>query len=181
MMELREYLITTFPGLILKPSLYNQWDIGIHFELGEGIYQFKDDKLNLKRFDRVYSQALSIYNALFLDQDEIFLITNINQHKAYKNRRNRIKVYNRYMKNKDLKFHLKQKTFPYVLDDEADEYYTSQFFLKCRKPDFRYLLLIKAVCNEDFPLKPKLGGEYDSYYPDVFFINTTKNLIFFYL
>ena len=31
---------------------------------------------------------------------------------------------------------------------------------------------------KDFPLKPKFGGEY-AYYPDVFFINSSKNIIFF--
>ncbi|WP_422385914.1 hypothetical protein [Paraliobacillus zengyii] len=45
----------------------------MHFELGKGIYQFKDgDRLNLDRLERVYSQALSIFNYLFSEQDEIF-------------------------------------------------------------------------------------------------------------
>ncbi|WP_026011360.1 DUF3885 domain-containing protein [Paenibacillus sp. OSY-SE] len=181
-MKLREYLNINFPGLILKPSLYNQWDKGIHFELGKGMYQIKDDgKLNLKMFDRVYSQALSLFNSLFSEQDEIFLVTNVYQRKAYKNRVNRLKVYNRYINDKDLKFHLKQETLPYMFDDEeeADDYYTTQYFLKCSKRDLRYPMLIKAICNQDFPLKPKLVRENGSYYPDVFFINATKNLIFF--
>ena len=38
---------------------------------------------------------------------------------------------------------------------------------------------IKAVCHEDFTLKPKLGSKSYAYYPDVFFINATKNIIFF--
>lgn len=181
-MELREYLNTTFPGLILKPSLYIQWNIGIHFEFAKGIYQFKENgKLNLDMFDLVYSQALSIFNYLFSEQDEIFLVTNAYHRKGYKNRTNRIKVYERFLKNKKLKFHLRQETLPFVFDDEeeANEYYTSQFYLKCSKRDLRYSLIIKATCNEDFPLKPKLGGRNDSYYPDVFFINASKNLILF--
>ena len=43
-MDLDEYLNTFFPGLILKPSLYHQWDIGLHFELGEDIYLFSFSK-----------------------------------------------------------------------------------------------------------------------------------------
>jgi hypothetical protein len=182
-MELKEYLNINFPGLVLKPSLYYQWDIGIHFELGNEIYQFKSgkDQLNLNRFERVYSQALSIFNDLFSLDDQIILVTNVYQYKAYKNRGQRIKVYDRYIKNKDLKFHLKQETLPYMFDEEeeADEYITSRFYLHCRKQDIRYVLLIKAACNEDFPLKPKLDKREGSYYPDLFFVNVTKNLIFF--
>src|SRR4051812_47784381 len=104
MMELREYLNTTFPGLILKPSLYHQWDIGIHFEFAQGMYQFNDDDtLNLDMFKYVYNQGLSIFNCLFSDQDEIFLVTNVYHRKGEKSRTKRIKVYNRFIKNKNLK------------------------------------------------------------------------------
>ena len=37
MMELREYISTNFPGLILKPSLYYQWNISIYFELAKDL------------------------------------------------------------------------------------------------------------------------------------------------
>ncbi|OAH57661.1 hypothetical protein AWH48_01180 [Domibacillus aminovorans] len=181
-MNLQEYLHTTFPGLILKPSLYLQWETGIHFELAKEMYQFKDNgKLNLKMFDLVYSQALSIFNDLFSEQDEIFLVTNVYHRKNSTSRTKRMKVYVNSIKNKNLKFHLKQETLPYVFDDEeeANEYYTSQFYLKCSKQDLRYPLLIKAACNEDFSLKPKFRQEKGLYYPDVFFINISKNLIFF--
>ena len=179
-MELKEYLDTTFPGLILKPSLYNQWKIGLHFELGRDVYQFKDDgRLNLEMFNMVYSQSLSLFNNLFSEQDEIFLVTNV-YHRKCNNRTNKIKVYGGYLKNKALKYNLRQETLPFPFDDkEANEYFTSQFHLKFRKSDIKYPSLIKATCNEDFPLKPKFGGENGSYYPDVFFINTSKNIIFF--
>ncbi|MCJ7983434.1 DUF3885 domain-containing protein [Priestia megaterium] len=182
-MELKEYLNINFLSLILKPSLYYQWDIGIHFELGNEIYQFtsEKDQINLNRFEQVYSQALSIFNDLFSLHDEIILVINVYQYKTSKNRGQRIKVYDRYIKDKDLKFRLKQETLPYVFGEEedADKYSTSQFYLRCRKQDIKYTLLIKAACNEDFPLKPKLGKTEGSYYPDLFFVNATRNLIFF--
>ncbi|MFJ7406856.1 MULTISPECIES: DUF3885 domain-containing protein [unclassified Lysinibacillus] len=176
-MDLGQYLTSTFPGLTLVPSLYHQWDIGIHFELGAGMYQFKDDgNLNYEMFECVYSQALSIFNELFSDSDEIFLVTNVYQHKSYE--MNRINVYNHYLKNKDVKLHLRQETLPNVFNvDESDDHYTSRFSLKCRKQDIKYPLLIKAACNEDFPLKPKFRRVTN--YPDVFFINITKNVVFF--
>lgn len=183
-MELKEYLNTTFPGLILKPSLYNQWDIGLHFEFAQEMYQFNDDNtLNLDMFNRVYNQALAIFDYLFSDQDEIFLVTNVYHLKCLKDRTNPIKVYQCSIKNKNLKFNIRQTTLPFVFDDEedADEFYTSQFFLKCNNSDIRYLSLIKAACNEDFPLKPKFGRRNGSYYPDVFFINASKNIIFLFM
>ena len=42
-MELKDYINTNFPELILKPSLYEQWNKSIHFDLVKGMYQFKDD------------------------------------------------------------------------------------------------------------------------------------------
>ncbi|MGE7839270.1 DUF3885 domain-containing protein [Lysinibacillus sp. NPDC093712] len=175
-MDLGQYLTSTFPGLTLVPSLYQQWDIGIHFELGAGMYQFKDDgSLNYEMFDCVYSQVLSIFNELFSDSDEIFLVTNVYQYKSCE--MNRINVYNHYLKNKDVKLRLSQETLPNVFDEETDDYYTSRFSLKCRKQDIKYPLLTKAACNEDFPLKPKFRSVAN--YPDVFFINITKNVVFF--
>ena len=181
-MEFRKYLNNISPGLCLKQSLYNQWDIGIHFEFGEGMYQLKDgDRLNLDMFERVYSQTLSIFNYLFSEQDEIFLVTNVYHRKSNKKRIRTTKVYDRFLKNRELKFNLRQETLPFVFDDEeeAEGYYTSQFYLKCKKRDLDYFSLIKANCNGDYSMKPNLGEKNGSYYPDVFFINTSKNIIFF--
>jgi hypothetical protein len=75
-----------------------------------------------------------------------------------------------------------QRTLPYPFEDEedADQCVTSQFILKCRVQDLRTSLLIKAACNEDFPsLKPRFGMPCSFTYPDLFFINSTKRLIYF--
>ena len=53
-----------------------------------------------------------------------------------------------------------------------------QFSLLCKPNDIRIDKLLKAASNEDFPLKPKFGG-YAVHYPDVFFVNITKDIIFF--
>ncbi|MEC0327783.1 DUF3885 domain-containing protein, partial [Bacillus subtilis] len=44
--------------------------------------------------------------------------------------------------------------------------------------DLHVAELLKAASNEDFPLKPRFGG-YSIDYPDVFFVNITKDIIFF--
>lgn len=184
-MELRDYIHTNFPGLVLKPSLYSQWNIGIHFELAKGLYQFKEelDELNPDYFNTVNAQASTLFNVLFSDEDTILLVTNVYQHKDYiKRSKRKIKVYRHYIKSKDVRFRLKQETLPYMFDDEEDagDYCTSQFSLECHKRDISHLLLIKAICNQDFPpLKPRLSNPHYRYDPDVFFINITKNVIFY--
>ena len=184
-MKLGEYINAAFPGLVLKPSLYHQWNIGIHFELAKGLYQFKSetDVLNSEYFNRVYDQTMSLFNDIFSAEDKILLVTNIYQHKNYVSRsKTKMKVYSHYIKNKNIRFHLKRETLPYMFDDEeeAEDYCTSQFSLECRKHDIRYPLLMKAICNQDFPsLKPRLSNQYYIYDPDVFFINVTKNVILY--
>lgn len=183
-MTLRDYINMNFPGLVLKPSLYYQWNKSIHFELAKGMYQLKDktDELNPNYFNTVYDQALTLFNALFSDEDKIFLVTNVYQFKGFvKKSRRKMKVYRHYIKNKDIRFHLKQETVPYMFDDEeAEEKCTAQFSLQCGKQDIRYPLLIQAICNQDFPsLKPRLHNPFGLYEPDVFFVNVTKNLIFY--
>ena len=184
-MELRDYINTNFPGLVLKPSLYYQWNNSIHFDLAKGLYQLQDDtdNLNPDYFNTVYDQAISLFNELFSDEDKILLVTNVYQHRNYIRRSKRkIKVYSHYIKSKNVRCYLKQEIIPYMFDDEeeAGDYCTSQFSLECRKRDISYRLLIKAICNQDFPsLKPRLSNPYYRFDPDVFFINVTKNVILY--
>ncbi|KRG12167.1 DUF3885 domain-containing protein [Lederbergia galactosidilytica] len=183
-MELNEYINITFPGLVLKPSLYYQCNKSINFVLAKGLYQFKveTDELNPDYFNTVYDQATSLFNELFSDEDKILLVTNVYQYKDYRrSSKKKIKVYSHYIKNKDVRFHLKQETLPYMFDEEeADEMCTNQLSLECRKQDIHYPLLIKAICNQDFPpLKPRLHNPYGLYFPDVYFINVTNNVILY--
>ncbi|MCM3655358.1 DUF3885 domain-containing protein [Metabacillus litoralis] len=185
MMEVRGYIQRIFPGLVLKPSLYHQWDISIHFELAKGLYQFKSetDELNSEYFNQVYNQALLLFNDIFATEDKILLVTNVYQCNDYLGRsKKKMKVYSHYITNNNRRIRLKQETLPYMYDDEeeAKERYTSQFSLECRKQDIRFPLLVKAICNQDFPpLKPRLHNPYGLYDPDVFFINVTKNVILY--
>lgn len=92
--DVEQYLNKAFPGLTLTPSLYQQWDIGIHVEFGAGFYQLKDNgRLNLAMFNYVNHQALTIFNEIFSYSDEILLVTNVYQYKLAEGKKNRIKVY----------------------------------------------------------------------------------------
>ncbi|WP_439846465.1 DUF3885 domain-containing protein [Bacillus subtilis] len=178
-MKIMEYMEERFQNLEFIPSIYNQWGIGIHFCLGKNIYQLKEnEELNLKRFQVVYEQITILFNELFEQNDDIFLVTNMYKHKKEKCIR-KLKVYQPFLKCKN---HLNQilvKTYPYPFEiNKAEEYEMQQFSLLCKPRDLRVTELLKAASNEDFPLKPKFGG-YSIDYPDVFFVNITKNIIFF--
>ena len=179
-MNLQHYMNKKFPTVKLTPSIYYQWETGIHFTLGENIYQFKkNDELNLDRFRLVYEQTTTIFNELFNQDDELFLVTNIYKHKTKEKLTEKLKVYKSFLKYKNdlMKIHVKSYPYPFEMD-EAEEYEMQQFSLKCKRKDFKVHQLLKAACNEDFPLYPKLGG-YSIDYPDVFFVNVTKDIIFF--
>jgi len=179
-MNLKHYLNEKFPTVDLIPSIYYQWDSGIHFSLGGDLYQFNEkDELNLVMFQLVYEQTLTIFNELFDQDDDLFLVTNLYKHKTKEKRIKKLHVYKRFLKNKmDLnKIHVRTCPYPFEMDD-AKEYEMQQFSLKCKRKDFNVHQLLKAACNEDFPLNPRFGG-YSIDYPDVFFVNVTKDIIFF--
>ncbi|PEJ51771.1 hypothetical protein CN692_22625 [Bacillus sp. AFS002410] len=180
-MNLKDYLSDKFPNVELIPSVYYQWDFGIHFSLGGNIYQFKKhDELNFDRFRLVYKQTSTIFNELFEEDDDLFLVTNLYKHKTKEKRIKKLNVYKRFLKNKNDLNKIQVKSFPYPFEmDDAEEYEMQQFSLKCKRKDFNVHQLLKAACNEDFPpLNPRFGG-YSIGYPDVFFVNVTKDIIFF--
>lgn len=179
-MKIADYLSEKFPTVALVPSVYYQWDIGIHFSLGEGIYQFKEnDELNLERFSTSYKQILTIFNELFDKNDDLFLVTN--NYKSKKQRQTtKLKVYQPNLRDKNNLKKLQLKTFPYPFEEEEKEdYEMQQFSLQCKVSDIKLEGLLKASLNEDFPpMKPRFGCD-SVHYPDVFFVNTTKDIIFF--
>ncbi|MFP7486480.1 DUF3885 domain-containing protein [Priestia filamentosa] len=179
-MKILDYMEIKFPTLELVPSLYHQWDVGIHLSLGEDIYQLKEnDELNLERFRLVYEQTLTIFNELFEPSDDLFLVTNVYKHKTEEKSTRKLKVYQPSLKDKRYLTQIQVKTYPYPFDiEEAEQYEMQQFSLLCRRGDLRVNQLLKAASNEDFPLNPRFGG-YSIDYPDIFFVNITKDIIFF--
>lgn len=150
------------------------------FCLGENIYQLKaNEELNLKMFRIVYEQTSIIFNELFEQNDDIFLVTNMYKHKKKEKCIRKLKVYQPFLKCKNHLNQIMVKTYPYPFEiNKAEEYEMQQFSLLCKPRDLRVTELLKAASNEDFPQKPKFGG-YSIDYPDVFFVNITKDIIFF--
>lgn len=179
-MKIVDYLNEKFPTVVLVPSVYYQWDIGIHFSLGEGIYQFKENReLNLEMFSTVYKQTFKIFDELFDQNDDLILVTNNYKWKKQQ-QTTKLKVYQPNLRDKNILKKLQSKTYPYPFEeDEKENYEMQQFSLQCKVSDINLEGLLKASLNEDFPpVKPRFGCD-SVYYPDVFFVNTTKDIIFF--
>lgn len=183
-MQFKEYMNQTFPGVTLVPSIYFQWENHLHFDFGKDKYQFKEDgnTYNMEYFTQLYRYNKSLFKDIFSKEDTVFLVTNVYRFKQ-ENIKNaqKINVYNRFIKKRDLKFHIRQETFPFLFEDEeADLYCTYQFSLKCLAEDIKYEPLIQSANHEDFPdLRPRLGRKKEISHPDVFFINVTKDIIMF--
>lgn len=183
-MDIKEYMNDTFPGVILKPSIYFQWENHIHFDFGKGIFPYEcgTATCNNKYFSQIYKYNTLLFQDIFSAKDMMFLVINVYHFKKERLRKQKkLRLYSRFLKKKELKFRLRQETFPYFFDDEdAELYCTYQFLLQCLAEDIKYIPLIKAMNHEDFPnLYPRLGGRADISYPDVFLINATKDIIMF--
>lgn len=183
-MQLKEYMNQTFPGVTLVPYIYFQWETHLHFDFGKDKYQNVEgtDDLNMEYLSQLYTCNKYLFEDIFSKEDTVFLVTNVYRFKQ-ENIKNpqKINVYNRFIKKRDLKFHIGQETLPFLFEDEeADLYCTYQFSLKCFAEDIKYEPLIQAANHEDFPdLRPRLGRKKEISYPDVFFINVTKDIIMF--
>ncbi|MGE7881550.1 DUF3885 domain-containing protein [Bacillus sp. NPDC094077] len=183
-MQLKEYMNQIFPGVTLVPYIYSQWENHLHFDFGKDKYHFKErtDEYNMDYFYQLYKYNKEVFHDIFSKKDTVFLVTNVYRFKK-ENIKNsqKINVYNRFIKKRALKFHIRQETVPFLFEDEEAELYcTYQFALKCLAEDINYVPLIQATNHEDFPgLYPRFGRKKEISYPDVFLINATKDTVMF--
>ncbi|EOP25229.1 MULTISPECIES: DUF3885 domain-containing protein [Bacillus] len=183
-MQLKEYMNQTFPGVTLVPSIYSQWENHLHFNFGKDKYQIVEgtDDLNMEYFSQLYTYNKYLFEDRFLKEDVVFIVANVYRFKKENIKTpQKINIYNKYIKKRDLKFRIRQEMLPFLFEDkEADLYCTSQFSLKCLAEDIKYEPLIQAVNHEDFPdLYPRFGRKKEVSYPDVFLINATKDIVMF--
>lgn len=168
-MAINYFLKENFPNLKLRPPLFYNWDIGIRFELGN-----PDDEDVETYMKGVYERAITIFKSLHSTEDEIFIVANVH-HAGEENelKRRKIKIFNHYIKSKKVLYRLQHKIIPYVFEDVYDiyDFETHRYSLQCDISDLKYINLIKAICNHDMNITPKI-------YHDIFFINKTRNTIF---
>ncbi|MGC6588432.1 DUF3885 domain-containing protein [Paenibacillus sp. Dod16] len=106
-MTFDKFINDYFPNLILRPPLFYNWNVGIRFELADpNLY----DLDTIHYMEQVYSRATDLFRALFMKDDDIFIITNALFAYRYKYQVKKLKLYSRNIKNKRIK---KSKTHYY--------------------------------------------------------------------
>ncbi|HDR6311253.1 TPA: hypothetical protein QCU60_003174 [Bacillus cereus] len=141
----------------------------MHFQFGKGkeLYVERTDAVNREYFTQLYTYNKYLFEDIFSKEDEVFLVTNVYRFKK-ENVKNpqKINLYRRFIHNRDLKYHIRQETIPFVFEEEADLYYTYQLSLKCFAGDIKYKPLIQAANHEDFPsLYPRFERKKEIFYP----------------
>lgn len=171
-MDLKTYLAEHFPNLILEPPLFYNWDVAIRFELGNPLMF----GMNTENYmGQVYQRSIELFKALHDQEDEILLITQAYFADKPKHKAKKLNLYRKYIKKKGPIRALSLEIFP-GLDCETDDISDPRnnmyrYWTKCRVEDLRYNQLIKAICNHEVGIKPKI-------YHRVYFINISKKTIF---
>ncbi|MGG2134676.1 DUF3885 domain-containing protein [Bacillus sp. S2(2024)] len=171
-MRLNEYMLETFPNLELRPPLFYNWAIGIRFKLGVD-YDYNNIYENCPYLEGVYNRAITLFKSLHSPKDDIYIVMDVNDFADGETFKHKLNIFSKYVKEKSVLFKLQQNTIPYIFpeDDEDREYKTHRFALKCKASAFKYIPMLKAICNQDMGIK-------SSIFHRVYFINVNKNTIF---
>jgi hypothetical protein len=170
---LSEFLKEHFNNLKLDPSLFYSSQYGIRFEIAIPLMEH-EDKRNLRQIEE---RSTGLFNKVFQPGNDVLLITDIhcekNDHFLQKRP---AKVYQKYIKNKELRLILQHKTISNAFSEE--EMVTHRFILPCKKSDIRYRALLAAISYEDFPHPTNILKGYPRNGIDIYFINTTRKMIY---
>ncbi|KLA01044.1 DUF3885 domain-containing protein [Bacillus cereus group sp. MYBK77-1] len=171
-MRLKEYMLETFPNLELRPPLFYNGDIGIRFKLGVN-YDCTNIYENCPYLEGVYNRAITLFQSLHSKTDDMYIVVDVNDYADGETFKHKLNIFSKYVKEKSDLFKLQKNTIPYVFpeDDEDGVYKTHRYTLKCKVSDLKYIPMIKAICNQDMGIKPRI-------FHMVYFININKNTIF---
>lgn len=171
-MLLDKYKQEKFPNLKLRPPLFYNWDIGIRLELGVN-YELENIHENRSYLEEVYKRAITLFKSTHSLNDDIYIVVDVNDFGECKACKRRLNIFSKYVKEKAILFKLEHHTIPYIFpeDDEEGTYSTNRFSLKCKVSDFKYIPMLKAICNQDMGVRPSI-------FHRVYFINVSKNTIF---
>jgi len=163
-MQLKEIMEKHYNGFSITPDFYHQWNIGIHLELGNDIYQFDDNnRLNMEMFHTVYKQLSAIVPVLFKKTDDVLVVINSYPHGtnklAYPN------FFKRYVKEQKLKYSLHLHEFQWQFDEEI--LIVQQMTLFCKVSDLKLEHLLKTLIHEDFHPLPKSSQNLNYINPNV--------------
>ncbi|MEE3808726.1 MULTISPECIES: DUF3885 domain-containing protein [Lysinibacillus] len=171
-MLLNDYMNENFPSLLLRPPLFYNWEIGIRFELG--VERARDcdyeDRLYIQE---VYKRAVTLFEALHLQDEEIFMVVDVNDFGGRKTYQHKARIFSPYIYDKSVLYKLKHTEMSSIFpeDDEDGKYKTHRFTLACKTSDLKYIPLLKAVCNQDLGIQPSI-------FHRIYFLNIKKKTIF---
>ncbi|NEU31719.1 DUF3885 domain-containing protein [bacterium LRH843] len=177
---LSQFMKEHFDNLILRPPLFYLWEYGIRFEISMPWVEH-EEKINLQQIEE---RMNCIFNSVFNDEDEMFLITDIHGESNDNFLQKRpIKVYKKYIGDKELRQKLQHKVLPSVFLEDVDgqdyeEMVTHRFVLPCKKSDIRYKPLLTAISYEDFPHPSQILKGLPRNGIDIYFINVTRKMIY---
>ncbi len=171
-MLLNDYINENFPNFSLKPPLFYNWEIGIRFELGVG-WDRENNYENSPYVQRVYKRAITLFESLHPQDEEIFFVVDVNDFGDGKTYKHKARIFSPYVCEKSILYKLKHAKMPYIFpeDDEDGKYKTHRFTLKCKTSDIKYISLLKAVCNQDLGFQPSI-------YHRIYFLNIKRETIF---
>jgi len=174
---LDSFLQDQFDGMELAPGLFYDWKNSLRFAISDSSIDHNKSQF----FEHALKRAVSIFNQIFEDQDEILVVSDVYAETSniFLQRRP-LNIYRKYVKFRQVLYKLHHYLMPISLE-EADEEQLSvkhRFILPCRKADLRYSQLLKAILYEDF-IQPNtiLKNHLEVGY-DVYIINNSKKVIF---
>jgi hypothetical protein len=166
-MLLNDFMNENFTNLELTPPLFYSWDIGIRFELGVE-WKREYDYPNNPYIQGCYKRVITLFEALHSLTDDIIIVIDVIDFDKGKNIKHKLKNFSNYVE-RSLLYRLQHQIF---LEDDIDgTYKTHRFTLNCKTFEFKYIHLLKAICNQDLGIKPSIIH-------NVYFINQNSKTIF---
>jgi hypothetical protein len=166
--QYENYMESYFPQINKFPFRHGGKVPWIRFELGvPGEWRIN----RAEYLDTVYKKAITVFENSHEPEDDIFLLV-VNYGSSHKkNRYKKVKVFDRYIKDKNLRRKMHVVKTNWYDSDYDEEQVTYSYLLKCRYTELHYRQLLKAIAHTDFLIHPYISNQ-------CFFINTTKHTIY---
>ena len=175
---LHSFLEKHFERLILSPSLFYSWKNSIRFEISNPLIPY----YKREHLEQAFYRSVRLFEAVFREEDEILFVTDVHSMKKDLFLQKRpLNVYSKYIKNKEKLYQLSHQLLPSVFDGEEnddDQSVTHRFVLSCKKPELKYVQLLKAICYEDFTHPSTILKNNPQSGYDIYFVNLSKEIIF---
>lgn len=174
---LNAFLENHFEGLILRPALFYSWKYSLRFEMSNPSVPYYE-KEHLKQ---AFHRSITLFERVFREEDEILLVTDVHStDKDFFLQKRPLNVYLKYIKDKQRLYQLNHRVLQNEIQDEEEDnqFVTHRFVLHCKKTEFKYTQLLKAISYEDFAHSSTILKNNPQSGYDIYFVNLSKKVIF---